>query len=366
MKRHLFSTKLDNELWIYNQGRTLRPNGLLIKTNLPNYEFSIIIDNIDQIKAYSDNNGIIYSPINLVDNILILKGTIEASSQFVIEKSFLVAESPHLPKLDEILDTDQPILVKELFIDDLDDQVIISPYEITWRSENIPGDYQVRLELYDDEFFVRILDTVDNTGSYMWDNTVDVPSLAYSVLILLEDDESVWDRTSQFELARSITIDNIDSNVINSPYEITWTTVNIPNDKMIKIDLYDSLGLVRELDVVENSGSYLWDNEIDTVQDDYYIKATVVYQDTITDDSNVFELVRTITLTSPIDGIITNAYHTITWETVNINSDRTIRIEYIGLTSGLIAEVLNTGSYVWDNTGLDAGDYQIKLSLVEV
>jgi hypothetical protein len=276
LKRHLFSTKLDNELWIYNQGRTLRPNGLLIKTNLPNYEFSIIIDNIDQIKAYSDNNGIIYSPINLVDNILILKGTIEASSQFVIEKSFLIAESPHLPKLDEILDTDQPILVKELFIDDLDDQVIISPYEITWRSENIPGDYQVRLELYDDEFFVRILDTVDNTGSYMWDNTVDVPSLAYSVLILLEDDESVWDRTSQFELARSIT------------------------------------------------------------------------------------------LTSPVNGIITNAYHTITWETVNINSDRTIRIEYIGLTSGLIAEVLNTGSYVWDNTGLDAGDYQIKLSLVEV
>ena len=276
MKRHLFSTKLDNELWIYNQGRTLRPNGLLIKTNLPNYEFSIIIDNIDQIKAYSDNNGIIYSPINLVDNILILKGTIEASSQFVIEKSFLIAESPHLPKLDEILDTDQPILVKELFIDDLDDQVIISPYEITWRSENIPGDYQVRLELYDDEFFVRILDTVDNTGSYMWDNTVDVPSLAYSVLIVLEGMETVWDRTSQFELARSIT------------------------------------------------------------------------------------------LTSPIDGIITNAYHTITWETVNINSDRTIRIEYIGLTSGLIAEVLNTGSYVWDNTGLDAGDYQIKLSLVEV
>jgi hypothetical protein len=202
-------------------------------------------------------------------------------------------------------------------------------------------------------------------GNCEWINDELIPDNNYTIKMILESDETVFDTSNLFEIIRTIDISYLET-VDATPYEITWTTVNIPNDKMIKIDLYDSLGLVRELDVVENSGSYLWDNEIDIVQDDYYIKATVVYQDVVTDDSNVFELVRSITLTSPIDGIITNAYHTITWETVNINSDRTIRIEYIGLTSGLIAEVLNTGSYVWDNTGLDAGDYQIKLSLVEV
>jgi hypothetical protein len=46
-----------------------------------------------------------------------------------------------------------------------------------------------------------------------------------------------------------------------------------------------------------------------------------------------------------VNGIITNAYHTITWETVNINSFRTIRIEYIGLTSGLISEDMFSRGY---------------------
>jgi hypothetical protein len=52
---------------------------------------------------------------------------------------------------------------------------------------------------------------------------------------------------------------------------------------------------------------------------------------------------------------------------VNISASKTIRIEWIkGVQTGLIAEVLNTGSYTWNNVSLDGGDYQIKLSLVEV
>jgi hypothetical protein len=253
--------------------RILTPeNEELIDTRM--YEItwsSVYAKSTDTLTIYLYSNGIpsiLAEDVQATSNSYMLDTLGLTPGQYTIE---IV-----LDRISSIKDSVGFSLAKSISIDDISSTVISSPYEITWNSVNIPESSQVRLELYDDEFFVRILDTVDNTGSYMWDNTVDVPSLAYSVLIVLEGMETVWDRTSQFELARSIT------------------------------------------------------------------------------------------LTSPVNGIITNAYHTITWETVNISSDRTIKIEYIGLTSGLIAEVLNTGSYVWDNTGLDAGDYQIKLSLVEV
>ena len=74
-----------------------------------------------------------------------------------------------------------------------------------------------------------------------------------------------------------------------------------------------------------------------------------------------------LTIIQPITGLISNAIYEIQWTSVNISTSKTIRIEWIkGVQTGLIAEVLNTGSYTWNNVSLDGGDYQIKLSLVEV
>lgn len=74
-----------------------------------------------------------------------------------------------------------------------------------------------------------------------------------------------------------------------------------------------------------------------------------------------------LTITQPIGGTVSDASYEIQWTSVNISTSKTVKIEWIkGIETGLIAEVLNTGSYTWNNVSLDGGDYQIKLSLVEV
>ena len=362
MKQNLFGTSLDKRLWIYSKAKTFRPNGLIIKTNSPNSEFIITIDQIGVANATSDNNGIIKTSLTLLDNILVLTGTIEAIPRFIIENVFVVMESPHIPTLveNEITVFPKSLILSSPTSNDIDTDAI----KVEWIPANfLPSD---TLSVYliingDDEKIESGIKVSDK--AYSIDASLLIPGL-YKVKLITSDNIIVI--SDEFELIRTISLDNI-GDVATSPKEITWSTVNVTSDKLIKLDLYNDETLVRELDIVENSGSYMWDNEEDEPLLAYSILATVVDMDIIWDRTNQFELIRSITLAQPITGLISNINYEIQWTSVNISASKTIRIEWIkGIETGLIAEVLNTGSYAWNNVMLDGGDYQIKLSLVEV
>lgn len=231
---------------------------------------------------------------------------------------------------------------------------------ITWNSSGVGS--SVKIEYKKGIVTGTITSSTSNDGNYTWS----IPSSMetrndYKIIVTSLSDSSVKDESnSTFTIADpdpalSVTSPNGGETwTAGTTHNITWSSVSIPVNADIKIELLKGSSVNRTITSTARNGTHSWTvPSTQTDGSDYRVRLTYVSSPSVQDTSDSYfsidHVVGSITVTSPNGGErwVRGTTQSITWNSSGVSGN--VKIEYKkGIVTGTIASsVANTGSYSW-------------------
>jgi hypothetical protein len=246
---------------------------------------------------------------------------------------------------------------------------------ITWTSSGgVSNNLTIKYSADNGTNWTTIATGEANDGTYSW-TVPDTEGTQYLVRVYDGNDPSVTDDSdATFNVVSStITITAPASGDvwnIGSQYNITWSSVGTVNDNLTI--QYSSDGGTNWTDIATgevNDGTYAWIVPSISSSTSCYIRIFDASHTSTTDDSDMFTIAASFTVTAPNGGERWFALntHTVTW-TTDTGSAANVKLEYStdnGSTwTDIVSSTTNDGSYSWTlpNTHMTSSTALVRVS----
>ncbi len=234
-----------------------------------------------------------------------------------------------------------------------------SQQEITWQSENVSGNVNVKLSRDSGSTWETLAEDTANDGSLAWDVTAPASNTCLVQVDAADGSASdTSDAAFEIEPAPSITVTAPNGGEvwdIDTEQELTWNSINVAGNVNVKLSRDNGATWETLAADTQNDGSLLWD-VTQPASKACMVQVEAVNGSTadISDAAFTIQEPPQITVTAPNGGEVwdIDTEQELTWNSINVAGNVNVKLSRDnGATwETLAADTQNDGSLLWDVT----------------